>query len=124
MKIEAVDNGIVGEAAYYYNITIRSKLTVEPNTPRERRSKPDMLAIRGGVTGSVAFLGLAVIIYFFLMRKIRKRRQNQVITVSSFFELITNKKTTFACHVFAAFCNMVQLSRLYHLYYIHDCGVE
>ncbi|XP_028416172.1 proto-oncogene tyrosine-protein kinase receptor Ret-like [Dendronephthya gigantea] len=39
IKIEAVDIGIVGEAAYYYNVTIQSEVTEETITPEAKKSQ-------------------------------------------------------------------------------------
>ncbi|XP_028409527.1 fibroblast growth factor receptor-like [Dendronephthya gigantea] len=78
VKIEAVDIGIVGEAAYYYNITIQSEITQESITPEAKTSQCNMPAIAGGLAGTVTFVGLAVIIYLFLMQRRNKGSQIQM----------------------------------------------
>ncbi|XP_028416160.1 tyrosine-protein kinase receptor Tie-1-like [Dendronephthya gigantea] len=78
VKIEAVDIGIVGEAAYYYNITIQSEVTEESITPEAKKSQRNMAAIAGGLAGTVTFVGLAIMIYLFLMRRRNKGSQIQI----------------------------------------------
>ena len=97
IKIQAVDNGVVGKAAFAYNITIESHPSINESfhsnnvtVPRDRpveivqkdsELSSDKAAIAGGVTGTATFLGLGIFIFLFLLRRIQKRKRSQSIKV-------------------------------------------